>query len=375
MTGMSLDDELIEQMKAYERVSQFNTQCLLKENEFERTELVSDAGGMCYIRKYLDVDEGRIHPYERLVGVDAPFIPKVVSTSRVVDKLVVVCEYVAGTSLEQLVKEQGPVSGDLARTFISCITDALSFLHAFGGVPIIHRDVNPSNIIVNTQGAWLIDLGIARAYDKGAQQDTHLWGTAGYAAPEQFGFGQTDARSDVYALGKVLLFMLTGSPDAQPDELASMHARRVVKVATALDPRQRYGSVQLMKADYLGIHQLNTATAREARRPMFDGLLLSWRIVGTLFAVLLTMGFAMSAVKDPLPAYIVVYAVLWLLFCIVPWLATTNMFGILDKIPWFGGRRWLCAMVIVAASLTVLFVFTGIWMAVGLPWPTGTAAA
>lgn len=375
MTGMSLGDELIEQMKAYERVSQFNTQCLLKENEFERTELVSDADGMCYIRKYLDVDEGRIHPYERLVGVDAPFIPKVISTSRIADKLVVVCEYVAGTSLEQLAKEQGPVSDDLTRTFMSCLADALSFLHAFDGGPIIHRDVNPSNIIVNTQGAWLIDLGIARAYDKGAQQDTHLWGTAGYAAPEQFGFGQTDARSDVYALGKVLLFMLTGHADARPDELASLHARHVVKTATALDPRQRYGSVQLMKADYLGIHQLNTPAAREARKPLFDGLLLAWRIVGTLLMVLLTVGFFISASKNPLPAYVTVNVVIWLFFCAVPWFVTTNMFGVLERISWFGGRRWLSALVIVAASVVVLFVFSAVWMAAGLPWPPSTSAA
>lgn len=372
MTGTTPGDELFEQMKAYEHVSQFNTQCLLKENEFERTELVSDPDGVCYIRKYLDVDEGRIHPYERLVGVDAPFIPKVISTSRVADKLVVVCEYVAGTSLEQLVKEQGPVSDDLARTFISCIADALSFLHAFGGGPIVHRDVNPSNIIVNTQGAWLIDLGIARTYDKGAQQDTHQWGTAGYAAPEQFGFGQTDARSDVYALGKVLLFMLTGNPDAHTDELASLHARRVVKVATALDPRQRYANAANMKDAFLGLHQANAVVSRAGT---LDTIWNIWRIAATAVAAVLLIAFVAVGVGTGVPALAIAYMGVYL-FCIgVPWLALTDAFGILRRLGWFGGRRWATAVVLIMLSIAALFVFVGVWMVVGLPWPSGTVAA
>lgn len=365
-------DELSEQMAAFERASRFEMRCLLKENASERTELVSDAAGTLYVRKYLDVEEGHAHPYERLVGIDVPHMPKVVEASRIADKLVVVSEHVVGATLEQLVAEQGALSDEVARMLLSNVADALSFLHGLAGGPVIHRDVNPSNIIVNTRGAWLIDFGIARTFEQGARQDTRLWGTAGYAAPEQYGFRQTDARTDVYALGRVLAFMMTGREDAGVDDVPSAWARHVVKTATALDPRRRYRSVGLMKADCL--------RARQLRAEVADGTLrrrvwVAWRVAATAVVLLLALGVGISISKDPLVPHVIVNVVLYVLFCAVPWAATTNMFGVLDKVPWFGARRWAAALAIVALSFAALLVFAAFWMGAGLPWPTSAPAS
>ena len=88
------------------------------------------------------------------------------------------------------------------------------------GAPVIHRDLKPSNVMVVggknglPRSFVLIDLGIARTWREGAEADTTRLGTRSYAPPEQFGFGQTSVRSDVYALGAVLWFCLTGEDPA-----------------------------------------------------------------------------------------------------------------------------------------------------------------
>lgn len=98
----------------------------------------------------------------------------------------------------------------------------------------------------------LIDLGIARTWREGAETDTTRLGTRSYAPPEQFGFGQTSVRSDVYALGAVLWFCLTGEDPApgmdsrqlaeRPDVPSDL--RRVVAKAMSFDPQERYASAE-----------------------------------------------------------------------------------------------------------------------------------
>ena len=78
----------------------------------------------------------------------------------------------------------------------------LAVLHENG---IVHRDIKPSNIIIKNDGqAVLIDFSIARPYSESRSADTELLGTIGYAAPEQYGFSQSDFRTDIYALGATL---------------------------------------------------------------------------------------------------------------------------------------------------------------------------
>jgi len=103
---------------------------------------------------------------------------------------------------------------------------------------------------VAADGAHLIDLGIARMRVDGASHDTTRLGTWGFAAPEQYGFAQTDARSDVFSLGRVLAYALTAADPAdasfdsaaQESPLVSPALRKVIKKATAFEPSSRYQS-------------------------------------------------------------------------------------------------------------------------------------
>ncbi|MDD6566909.1 MAG: hypothetical protein PUF11_09045, partial [Parafannyhessea umbonata] len=99
-------------------------------------------------------------------------------------------------------------------------------------------------------GAHLIDLGIARMRVDGASHDTTRLGTWGFAAPEQYGFAQTDARSDVFSLSRVLAYALTAADPAdasfdsaaQESPLVLPALREVIKKATAFEPSARYQS-------------------------------------------------------------------------------------------------------------------------------------
>lgn len=124
------------------------------------------------------------------------------------------------------------------------LCDILSALHG-RKPPVIHRDVKPQNVIMADDGhVSLIDFGISRAYDPMAESDTVMLGTKKFAAPEQYSFGQTDTRSDLYSLGAVMMYLLTGT--VQPDRIARLVPDRgfaaFISRCMAFDPRDRWQS-------------------------------------------------------------------------------------------------------------------------------------
>ncbi len=319
------DDELARQMAAFNETRTFTTEKLLKESGVERTELVRGADGRRYVRKYIDLGGGRdggrgdsgagngadgggdtggtgtashgsenadgkaggardvrdvragragTHPYEMLNGIGCPFLPHVVFAAPIADKLVVVTDYVEGQSLRALVAGAGPLPYVRARRLARCVCMALSALHEAACPAIVHRDVNPGNIVVNGNVAVLIDLGVARVHRADAPRDTRLLGTAGYTAPEQYGFRQTDARADIYSLGMVVRFMLTGREPGEEGADGEMPAplADVVEKATSLEPSARYGNVREMQEglerafDALGAVDVQAAGAGSGAR-------------------------------------------------------------------------------------------------------------
>jgi serine/threonine-protein kinase len=129
-------------------------------------------------------------------------------------------EFLPGLTLEQLVGRHGPLPPGRAVHLLRQVCEALREAHAAG---LVHRDVKPGNIIVCARGgrhdvAKLLDFGLARAHGLGedggrlTQQGT-LLGTPAYMSPEQAaGREELDARSDLYSLGAVAYFLLTGRP-------------------------------------------------------------------------------------------------------------------------------------------------------------------
>jgi serine/threonine protein kinase len=120
--------------------------------------------------------------------------------------------YVQGADLRALACGPDRLSPVRAAGIVAEIGDALDAIHAAG---YVHRDVKPRNVLVGRDGhAYLSDFGLARAIaeDAGATRTGHWVGTVDYAAPEQIQGRRSDARTDVYGLGCLLFFALTGRP-------------------------------------------------------------------------------------------------------------------------------------------------------------------
>ncbi len=224
---------------------------VLKEGKTSRVELVKDAEGSLFVRKYFEDAEGFGSQYACIAQLDAPGIPHIVVQYRIANRAAVVMEYVEGPTLRKRVRDEGPLTLRECERLLQELCSTVGQLHSLSPTPLVHRDIKPDNIICSPRGAILIDFGIARRVRPESSQDTHHWGTAGYAPPEQFGFGQSDQRTDVYALGMVLSFALTGK-DPQSNLRATLREERsiprplrsAIAHCIALDPKDRPASAE-----------------------------------------------------------------------------------------------------------------------------------
>lgn len=173
----------------------------------------------------------------------APLWPEIYFCAEDEDETIVVEEYVGGRSLEERRVARTWLTEAEARALSLSLADGLSALHALG---IVHRDIKPAHVFVRGNGATmtvrLIDFDAARVVTAGAAHDTHLLGTEGYAPPEQFGFGATDGRSDIYALGVTVREMMGPSFDA------ASPLGKILLRCTEKDPDRRYPSAQALAA-------------------------------------------------------------------------------------------------------------------------------
>lgn len=225
-----------------------------------------------FVRKRIDLSLGIGAAYEELfsaqqAGARFVHLPRMVECFKTGREFVVVSEYVPGETLEEYVHRVGP-GVETALRVVPAVCAAVSELHRAFDPPIVHRDLKPSNVIIassETDGSskgiqtTLIDLGIARRYRQDAAADTVRFGTRAYAPPEQYGFGQTSVRSDVYALGMIAFFCCTGvEPAGQPtaDGLTAVGVPAAcagaILRATAFDPAQRYESAGSFSVAFAG---------------------------------------------------------------------------------------------------------------------------
>ena len=176
------------------------------------TFLVRDTDGNAHVAKCYDLDVWETSPTRNvLAGLDHPALPRPVATYENERTTVLVRTYIEGISLDRYARAQEPDEQEIVRICVE-LCDVLAYLHG-QPLPIIHRDIKPQNVIVRPNGSVaLIDFDIARTFQAGHETDTVFFGTRTYAAPEQYGFAQTDARTDIYSLGVLLRYLLTGSP-------------------------------------------------------------------------------------------------------------------------------------------------------------------
>lgn len=182
--------------------------------------------------------------YTALQQIHPPHIPCVRAIQPEPDgQFLVLQDYIQGVTLETVLAQQHTLPWQQAVAVCIQLCEALESLHA---QKLVHRDIKPGNVLLTEAGdAWLIDFDISRTCKDAQPRDTALLGTMGYAAPEQFGFQQTDARADLYALGVLLNQLCTG--EFPQNKLVEGPLAKIVQKCIEIDPRQRYASATALR--------------------------------------------------------------------------------------------------------------------------------
>ena len=233
----------------------------LADNESGETLLVKNKRtGMFYVAKCYRSATAASHLTESeiLKKLQHTGLPRFVDEYQNDEMLCVIREYVEGTPLHQWVGQQKPSQHSVLRVAMS-LCQLLCYLHG-QTPPIIHRDIKPQNLIIGTDGQlWLIDFGISRLFREEGEKDTVCWGTQDFAAPEQYGFSQTDVRSDIYSFGILLGWLLTGETKREQalSQIVDWKLKRIVEKCTAFAPRERYASAAKVCSDLAALDGRN----------------------------------------------------------------------------------------------------------------------
>jgi len=271
---MDLDTELA--LSYYKEIAEINNR--------HRVMLVQHVEtGSFYVKKTLSVYSFDVYRY--LKDHSLRGLPQIFEVMKDDDELIVIEEYIAGDSLRSFLDKNGPLSAARTVQLIGQLCDILAALHE-AAPPIVHRDIKPSNLIVSGDGVLkLIDFNAARMAGTQGTQDTVLMGTAGYAAPEQYGFAASGPATDIYAIGVLMNEMLTGKLPSE--EMAAGSLAPVIQKCLQLDAKNRYADVRQLKKALGGPAPARSTGKSDPRNSWFPPGFRSRKIWIMLVAALL----------------------------------------------------------------------------------------
>jgi len=217
-----------------------------------------------YIKKILK--NYNLKVYKTLQSLDLNFFPRIYEVIQDQNDLIIIEEYIKGQTLEDILKEYGSIEINLSLYYILSLCDSLHKLHSLNP-PLIHRDIKPSNLIITSNGILkLIDFDASRLHNEFENKDTFVLGTAGYASPEQYGFSQTDCRSDIYSIGILFNTLLTGKHPR--DSVLFGPLGEIIKKCTKLSPDERYSSLVELKNELLRFQWQSSNVANTNKQPL-----------------------------------------------------------------------------------------------------------
>ncbi len=219
--------------------------------------------------------------YRKLQDVECSYLPKIELVTEKDGHVVVLEEYIQGDTLAFILKDS-PLAAEQARKVAIHLCTALENLHALG---VVHRDIKPENVILRGDEAVLIDFDASRLCKKERNMDTQAMGTAGYAAPEQYGFAQTDARADIYAMGVLLNEMLTKQHPSK--QLADGPFLSVIEKCIEVNVDKRYDSARELRS------ALETVSDRVTSSKKHKG---TYKLIAVLVVVLVLIGSVLYSI-------------------------------------------------------------------------------
>lgn len=315
---------------------------------------------------YLQMKE---HPFEG--------VPRIYGIYSENDKTIIIEEYIHGLNLMQMTANNGPWEEKKVVSLMRSLCLILDQLHRMDP-PVIHKDIKPGNLILNQESRlYLIDFNISREVNPNSAIDTMPMVSPHFSAPEAYGFGQTDARSDIYSIGATMHYLLTGGYLKETAYEGPL--RGIINKCTMMDPESRYQSVNELKKDLeeWGKCTEENKSVNNKRDfvsylpPGFRGKKL-WRMLVALigYALIIDLSFTMeiqSTLREP-------FAVvdLWLerigvfIFFILTICILFNYRDCLNRIPGINRiksgilRRLLCVFILFSVILAILVLFVSV---------------
>lgn len=296
--------------------------------------LVEDINdGKRYIKKY--IDENSVKIYNQMFSIRHKNIPVIHHIFRENGIPTVIEEYIEGESIADIIEKKNTFTISEVVNIICQLCNGIKYIHNAG---IIHRDMTPNNIIIDKNGtAKIIDMGISRMKNKEKTVDTTFMGTEGFAAPEQFGFRQTDERSDIFAIGVLINVMLTSELPSVKKYKGNIVLEKIISKCIEIDPSKRYKNIdelkKIIKSTVTEKDSVIKAFFKEL--PGFRSRKIYKMFIALLYYILLLyivgiIIFAFNYNKN------VVYLVQGILFIIsniiIPWLILTNYKYYIDRL-------------------------------------------
>ncbi len=202
----------------------------------EHVELVKHTvTGQLYVKKTLSVYDRSV--FEFIRREKPQNVPEIIEILQEGDELIVIEEYFSGRSVREVLSEHGPLSVQETLRITEELVRILIPFHSIDP-PIVHRDIKPENLLLSSDGVLkLVDFNAAKTPSENKTRDTELFGTVGYAAPEQYGFAESSPATDIYAVGMLMCELSTGTLDLR---MLPPILRPLVEKCTRIDPADRF---------------------------------------------------------------------------------------------------------------------------------------
>lgn len=222
----------------------------IRENEKIKISLIFYEGiqGPCVLKTCKNRDLSEV--CQKLMEVRHPNVAVVYDYLYANGNTYVIEEFMNGITLREFISENGVFKEKDTEKIIIDVCKGLEILHS-QKPPIVHNDINTANIMMKEDGSVKVfDFDISRTYKTGAGKNTRLFGTEEYAAPEHFGYGQSEPRTDIYSLGVTMHEMLTGEQLTQEHKMIyNGKLKKIIKKCVEVDPKKRYFSAKQLRKD------------------------------------------------------------------------------------------------------------------------------
>lgn len=278
----------------------------LKESEFKNILLIEKEDGTLWVLKIYNVEyaallENEYHILVQITGQKNCAFPKVKDYWQDEEHAYLLREYVAGVSLYSMF-EDGDIKSDGKVVRIAMELCAITETLHSQIPPIIHRDIKPENFIWNPkeERLYLIDCDSARFYKEGKNRDTFVLGTPTHAAPEAYGYAQCDMRSDVFGIGKTILYLCCGRTEDKAVEECDIPRglQKIIQRCIAFSPDERYPKVKAIYQDLWKLYERKYREIPSAYKMKYGARMFAATLLAFCLGIVFGRGFVQTGTKE-----------------------------------------------------------------------------